>query len=98
MQKNRIKTRNMVGFNYPASKINAKQITKTLIFVQFCGRPPRRGAWIETPVSKPLGSVSARRPPRRGAWIETAADIKAFLVHEVAPRAGGRGLKHPAMQ
>ena len=52
MQKNRIKTRNMAGFNYPASKINAKQTTKTLIFVQFCGRPPHRGAWIEILSSK----------------------------------------------
>lgn len=52
MQKNRIKTRNMAGFNYPASKINAKQITKTLIFVQFCGRPPHRGAWIEIKLMK----------------------------------------------
>ena len=47
MRKNRIKTQNVAGFNYPASKINAKLITKTLIFVQFCGRPPHRGAWIE---------------------------------------------------
>lgn len=60
----------MAGFNYPASKINAKQITKTLIFVQFCGRPPRRGAWIEMLIDRNGFTVQVGRPLRRGAWIE----------------------------
>ena len=66
MQKNRIKTRNMAGFNYPASKINAKLITKTLIFVQFCGRPPHRGAWIE--ILNLLGNsvIIKGSPPAQG--------------------------------
>ena len=66
MQKNRIKTRNMAGFNYPASKINAKQITKTLIFVQFCGRPPHRGAWIEIPHLKEGENVNMSPPAQGG--------------------------------
>ena len=65
MRKNRIKTRNMAGFIYPVSKINAKLITKTLIFVQFCGRPPRRGAWIEIP-KRARRLALAMSPPAQG--------------------------------
>ena len=65
MRKNRIKTQNVAGFIYPVSKINAKLITKTLIFVQFCGRPPRRGAWIEI-VFVCCGNKVLESPPAQG--------------------------------
>ena len=55
----------MAGFIYPVSKINAKQITKTLIFVQFCGRPPHRGAWIEMEMQVNK-IVELESPPAQG--------------------------------
>ena len=83
----------MAGFNYPASKINAKQITKTLIFVQFCGRPPHRGAWIEIfpKFNLIVSAIVAPRTGGRGLKWENMS--KPTLCGVVAPRTGGRGLK-----
>ena len=36
----------------------------------FCGRPPRRGAWIEILRERLRCTWRGGRPPRRGAWIE----------------------------
>ena len=79
----------MAGFIYPVSKINAKLITKTLIFVQFCGRPPRRGAWIEILNALHSHRNVKSRPPRRGAWIEIKTEGKTYNVVASPPAQGG---------
>ena len=60
----------------------------------FC-RPPHRGAWIEMRYLRKGWTVVSSRPPRRGAWIEIFRLRSKEFYCDVAPRAGGRGLKLP---
>ena len=79
----------MAGFIYPVSKINAKQITKTLIFVQFCGRPPHRGAWIEIGGASP-DSMCGRVAPRTGGrGLKYMQKISGKIALGSPPAQGG---------
>ena len=80
-------------FYLPVSKINAKLITKTLIFVQFCGRPPRRGAWIEIVFDLVKAANPIVAPRAGGRGLKSQQTNHPYTQSTVAPRAGGRGLK-----
>lgn len=71
---------------------SAKQVTSSLRVVQFCCRPPRRGAWIEiNPIARPPMDGGGR-PPRRGAWMAMPSTVFRDRIGKSPPTRGRGGI------